>query len=422
MAIVEPKFVMTKDALLQLVEENTPYLHSYYSNSADVRNDFENHYFDHYLLESTRKEIIQVPFESGTSLALQVEQHFHETFNFVLNLFKTKPNPWLVGRYRTNCISDADLELLIKLARDELARGLSVRDSLLVRYDCAADVDAGTLDGVFEINADTPTMLFESILLQNAIASKERDSESQSNEFFTMAQAGMLPVKNKLVAVVCNTSYTEDLSTTELVAQLLECGNNTVLFADVTQFNHDILSMVKPFFVDGVDQPVDAAYILIPWEELVTSGRDILIHRDKFNFHFMQPAFMWFVGHKMTQALMTAEINDGHMDNVPGHIPTYTNASYFIDNNIDYVAKPVIGRFSQNIEFHVAGQDTKTDGVYGEEVMVYQQYVKPTEVDGKNYIFCPWLMQDEVSGFSFRRFNGLVNDEKEEFFIPHVLV
>lgn len=425
MTIHLPKHVITKEELLKLVEENSPYLSAYYSSSKELQDDFENHYFDHYLLESTRKEIIGVKESSSVSLSLQIEKHFENTFNFVKDLFLYNSNDYLMSVYKTHSLKGNDLRLLIQMARRELAKGLSVKDSLLVRYDCSADMDSGKLKGVYEINSDTPTMLFESVFLQNFIASKEAGDYWQNNEFFTMASEGKLPVKNKLVGVVCNTDYTEDLSTSETVAQLLEQGGNTVFFADISQLNHDVLSINKPFYIDGVSAPMDALYILLPWEEMIASGKDILTHSMNFDVKFMQPAFMWFVGHKMTQALITEAIEEGEYgwSEFVGHIRTYTSPYEFIREGVPYVSKPVIGRFSQNITFHQDGDTTTTEGVYGEERLIYQELIEPTTTpDGKRFIFCPWLMLDEVSGFSFRRFDGIVNDEKQEYFIPHYLI
>lgn len=142
---------------------------------------------------------------------------------------------------------------------------------------------------------------------------------------------------------------------------------------------------------------------------------------------FIQPAIMWFIGNKATQVLLTKLIEDGQIDSVDGHLPTYFSPENFIAQGEPFVSKPVIGRFSQSVQIHESSEEgysvtEELEGPYSGEVKIYQKYCPPVKAGGKSYVFSPWVLRDEVSCFSFRRFDGRINDESREFFIPHILI
>lgn len=415
--------LITKEQLLELSQNELPHLRAFYSNSSELEADF-NYYLSHYLSDSANQELINVNHDIADNLAEQFESHFKDTAKIVFDFLNQNDFDDIYDIYKTNQLSKAEFKILLDNAKWELIR-YDLNKSMLCRYDASVDVHTGIINGMYEINADTPTMLFESVILQNNIVESLDNQQNQYNEMFGMMNEKPF-AKFKNIGVVCDTNYTEDMSTAEVVAQLLEIGGNDVYFTDIKCMNHNLLNLQKPFFIDGVTVPMDIVYILLPWEEMVKTGKDILGLRESMQVEFIQPAFMWFIGHKATQALITQLHEDGEIEKPIGHLTTHFSPDYFIENNLPYVSKPVIGRFSQSVKIHkYDGNDyTVTDeveGPYSDEYKIYQEYCPPVMIDEKSYIFSPWMTRDEVSCFSFRRFSGNINDDIREYFIPHML-
>lgn len=298
------------------------------------------------------------------------------------------------------------------------------------RLDAVVDPDTGEVVGVYEFNGDTPVMLFESINLQNKIVTELGQADNQANDWWEITQNRFRGLAGKTIAVVCDVSYIEDSTTSETIAQVLDAVGAQVYFTTIESLNHTLLDIEKPFRIDGVATPPDAVFMLLPWEEMWSSGRDVLAHWPHWykNVHFFEPAWRWFMSHKGLLAwasFLLAEDPDfaARWAHVP-HLHTELSPDYFIANHLDYVVKPVIGRLSQNIQIvqnnHVI---TQTDGHYGAEPMVYQQYCPPHHVaDRPNMILGGWLAGEQVATLCFREFDGAVLDLQNERFIAHLLV
>lgn len=415
--------LLTKEDITNIVQKELPFLNTFYTNSSELESDF-NDYLSYYLSDSMSQEMIQIKHDVADTLAEKFEEHFKRTVEAVVFFIMNSTFEEVYSIYNTKQLSRAEFQILLENAKFEIKR-YGIDKSMLCRYDSSTDVSTGTLNGVYEINSDTPTMLFESVILQNEVVTKLGKHEDQFNEIFAMVEKNPF-AKFKNIGVVCDTNHTEDVSTAEVFAQLLEFGWNNVYFSDIKGLNHNVLSLEKPFYIDGVSVPMDMMYILIPWEEMVKSGKDILCLRQSMNVEFIQPAFMWFVGHKATQVLLTKWIEENNVKPIEGHLPTYFSPEKFMEAGESFVSKPVIGRFSQSVQIHefVDGEYKVTEeleGPYSDEIKVYQKYCPPVKSDGKSYVFSPWVLRDEVSCFSFRRFDGRINDEAREFFIPHIL-
>lgn len=304
-----------------------------------------------------------------------------------------------------------------------------VAKSCYGRLDAVVDPISGELLGVYELNGDTPVMLFESINLQNLIATVLEQTENQANDWWFAAQEQLRAYANKTVAVVCDVSFIEDATTSETIAQLFEAVGAQVYFTTINSLNHTLLDIEHPFRIDGIESPPQAIFMLLPWEEMWTSGREILIHWEQWykNVQFFEPAWRWFMSHKGLLAWCSYLLEHDEQfaqdwQHVP-HLYTSFSPDYFIEHDLDYVCKPTVGRLSQNISIIQNNQIThQTVGEYSNEPMIYQLYCSPQQIsDRPNFIIGGWLAGDEVATLCFREFDGVVLDLQNERFIAHLL-
>lgn len=305
--------------------------------------------------------------------------------------------------------------------------------ALYGRFDACFDPQTEELVGVYEFNGDTPVMLFESVNLQ-ARYSGELYTDQYNNwwDIFTTQFAG----KYANVAVACGTDYVEDMATCETIAQAFKEANplGTVSFLDLKELDYDHMNLSKPWIAKGSDRPLDAVYILSPWEEMVDTFPAMLSHWDRWinNVHLFEPAWRWFLAHKGMTALCTylADIDSDfylkHYEATRILLPTYLSSDVAEWKGAygRWVEKPVVGRLSNNIRvWNDHGLESDTGGYYSEENTVFQQYCAPRRVEGRNnFILGMWTCGSHAASMCAREFDTEVLSIANERFIGHIVV
>lgn len=305
--------------------------------------------------------------------------------------------------------------------------------ALYGRYDACFEPRNEQLLGIYEFNGDTPVMLFESVNLQ-ANLSDQLGTDQYNNwwEIFEHEFAG----SHKNVAVACGTDYVEDMATCETVAQAFQSSrvDRNVSFLDLKELDYDHMNLSKPWIARDSFKPLDAIYILSPWEEMVDTFPKMLDHWEQWidNVHLFEPAWRWFLAHKGMTALCTYLCEDPdfmleHYEAYKILIPTYlTFEELQVENNPSWcVEKPVVGRLSNNIKIWNSVKELQSDtgGFYSDENTVFQVYTPPRKVEGRNnFILGMWMCGEHSASLCAREFDTEVLSISNERFIPHIVI
>ncbi|ANA49227.1 putative glutathionylspermidine synthase [Pseudomonas phage phiPMW] len=305
--------------------------------------------------------------------------------------------------------------------------------ALYGRYDACFNPETEELEGVYEFNGDTPVMLFESVNIQNRLS--QQLGTDQYNNWWSIFIEQIRKNNYQNVAVVCDTAYIEDMATCETLAQAFNEAFplSRVQFLDIKELDFDDSEYGSPFFAKGDDNPLDAVYILSPWEEMVTNFPRIL---DKWthwidHVHVFEPAWRWFFANKGMQALCTHLMETsfsfkekfGHVALIPTYL--YDDVEDGSELGMSHlVEKPVVGRLSNNIKIWKDGEIiSDTGGYYDEENSVLQEYRAPYKVQGRNnFILGCWMMGKYTASLCFREFDSEVLSIANERFIPHIII
>lgn len=300
--------------------------------------------------------------------------------------------------------------------------------ALYGRYDACFDPATEELKGIYEFNGDTPVMLFESVNLQ-ANLSDQLGTDQYNNwwEIFEHEFAG----SHKNVAVACGTDYVEDMATCETVAQAFQSSrvDRNVSFLDLKELDYDHMNLFQPWIARDSFKPLDAIYILSPWEEMVDTFPKMLDHWEQWidNVHLFEPAWRWFLAHKGMTALCTYLLETRYsFAGAFGHvriIPTYLKRPMGALGE-HWVEKPVVGRLSNNIKVWKDGiVVSDTGGFYSDECTVFQEYTPPRKVEGRNnFILGMWMCGEHSASLCAREFDTEVLSISNERFIPHIVV
>lgn len=282
--------------------------------------------------------------------------------------------------------------------------------------------------GVYEFNADTPTMLFESVIIQDQVCIQAHRPEDQVNNWWEMAVEyfkSNATLRNRKVAVVCDPQFIEDFTTTEVIYWMFNEAGYDVYFETLDTLHNDDHPHYPFHNSEQVDLRYGLIFMLLPWEEMVKCNPEVFARWRSWDTQvcFLEPAWRWFMSNKafmataykvFEQSNQIPEVHGGLL------IPTFTDQ----DNDlIDYVRKPTIGRFSANISLI---QDLKvverTEGIYAEGDFINQPYRPCGKTDaGANFIMCVWYFNGKACNIAFREFDDKILEVNNERYVPHMV-
>lgn len=415
-----------------LVTEELPYAYSYYYRKNELHSDVKD-LFEFFSNNSKKMPIYTIREES----CHRMEAVFDDTYQMMVDALRI-----LFSSYSYQIPTFFDCEMLRKhpyfvdYARYTFNDSRKTGQAIYGRFDAAFDPKSETVTGIYEFNADTPVMLFESVHLQDRIIKAiTGDHEAQYNSYYPLMQENLKnsSMKSTNIAVMFAAGYVEDMATCETMAQILGEHNNCV-FATLDKLDYDYSERRNPFVVG--DTYLDTVFMLLPWEEMVcsfpTAFKDWKNWGDTVTF--LEPAWRWFLSHKGIWAWITYLMEkDSSFKAKWSHLPvlkTYLTADPFIAKGEGYVSKPAGGRMSANVTFYNADGSVrfKSDGCYEGTEMVYQELCAPCHVEGRNNFIIGMFMaptyvdyKADAATFCIREFESPVLKSSNERFIPHIV-
>jgi len=253
---------------------------------------------------------------------------------------------------------------------------------------------------LLEYNADTPTSLFESAVVQwewLTCANPEADQFNSIHEALIAAWPKV--AANKRVHFTCQRDTDEDKGTVDYLRDTALQAGLEVPFLYVEDIGWN-----GSRFVDKANTPIVAMFKLYPWEWLL---------RDRFGHHiatapmqWIEPAWRLILSGKGILALLW-ELFPGHANLLPAfREPGRTGGAE--------IRKPLFGREGANI----TAPGIATDGPYGAEGFVHQQYAELPRINGRHALIGSWIVQGESRGIGIREDDGPITRDTSRF-VPH---
>jgi glutathionylspermidine synthase len=290
------------------------------------------------------------------------------------------------------------------------------------RFDFAGGVDGKPIK-LLEFNADTPTALFETAIIQWAmLKANSFDEEMQFNFVYEAIRENF----KRLVVLDNDTAefdeiyegwkilFTsvkgniEDENTTKLLQKIADEAGFVTKFAYI----EDIEFADEGIFYE--DEEYEYLFKLIPWESIAIEEADLALYLTNIVKNqkaiILNPAYtLMFQSKRFLKILW---------DLYPNH-PLLLEASFEPLQNKPYVKKVAFGREGENISiFDENGNIIEENGgEYENFKPVYQEYVElPTDEKGNSYqagVFFAY----EGCGVGFRRGNKILNNMSK--FVGH---
>ncbi len=294
------------------------------------------------------------------------------------------------------------------------------------RFDLAGGIDGQDIK-LIEFNADTPTGLFETALLQWALLKHNNmDEEKQFNNVYEAISENF----KRLITLFDETSEfdakydgwkilfssiadnDEEEATTKLLQQIAtDAGFNTSFeYLENTHFDENGI-------YDADENNYEYWFKLYPWEdiahdepELATTLTNIIQNQKAI---ILNPAYTLLFQSKGIMKILCDLFPDS---------PYLLRTAYEPLDGVKQVEKAVFGREGANTKIINADGSVseQTDGPYDNYKKVYQEYVEfPKDVKGNKYqagVFFAY----EACGMSFRKGSEIMDNMSK--FVGHVIV
>lgn len=285
--------------------------------------------------------------------------------------------------------------------------------SIYGRFDLAYDVERKELK-LLEFNADTPTSLFESGIVQwywkKHYFAEETDQFNSIHEQLISTWAGIKPyLKGKTLHFTCVRESLEDLTNVEYLRDTaIQAGISTKLLYI------DEIGWDGQQFVDLEEEPILSIFKLYPWEWMVHEDFARNIINDIHDAQWIEPSWKMILSNKAILPILWQLF--------PYHknlLPAYFERPQALEH---YVKKPILSREGANIELYYNNEMIyATEGEYGDEGFIYQELAKLHREESGFSVIGSWLIGQEPCGISFRESTMPVTTDKSRF-IPHIVV
>ncbi len=309
-------------------------------------------------------------------------------------------------------------------AFEAIKRSWSCRDaSLYGRFDFAYD-GAGDAK-LLEYNADTPTSLYESAVVQWLWLERliERGDLPKNADQFNSLHEKLIArwreiALGRFLHLSCMSTSVEDAGT---VAYLEDCARQAGLqtlaldMADIGLDSGTLSRQNGACFVDRQGRRIDFMFKLYPWEWMFADpfGRSPALSRTRC----VEPPWKMILSSKGALALL--------WDMAPGH-PNLL-PSYFEDDHRaaslgrHYARKPLYSREGADIELIDGAATTRgpSEG-YGAEGYIRQALCPLPDFDGRRPVLGCWIVGDTPAGMGIREDASPITSNRSRF-IPHVI-
>ncbi|MDQ7068307.1 MAG: glutathionylspermidine synthase family protein [Sulfurimonas sp.] len=272
------------------------------------------------------------------------------------------------------------------------------------RFDLSGGLDSKEIK-LIEFNADTPTLLLESAVIQWMIleVSGLRDPkqfntiyEAISKKFQSISLSKKASFSKFLFSSIKNVD--EEIVTTKLLQNMAKDA------ALLTEFSYlEDIGFMDSFVVDANENRYDFWFKLYPWEEMLDS-------EEYLQTAILNPAFTLLYQSKGMLALL---------------YELFPNSPYLLKTSFEpikekYVKKRMFGREGANIDIVENGKVLRTtEGIYEEYKAIYQEYVPFIKDEEGLFYQAGVFYSDGACGLGFRRGAEILDDMSQ--FIGHLV-
>jgi len=288
--------------------------------------------------------------------------------------------------------------------------------SIFGRFDLA--YDGSGPPKMLEYNADTPTALLESSVVQwDWLEGAIIPSQPGADQFNSLHEKLIARWKalraiafaGGFLHFTCVRDTDEDIGNIEYLRDTAIQGGfaTELIWVDDIGWADDARC-----FVDLNKNRIDGLVKLYPWEWMV--NEDFGLHLKAVAIRVVEPPWKMVLSNKGILPILW-ELNPGHPNLLPATFDRWRLSGMGVD---DFVQKPLLSREGANVTIYHGGEVIREAGTYGQEGFVYQAYT-PIPRYGDSYTTIgSWVVGDEPAGIGIREDESPITKNTSRF-VPH---
>lgn len=275
--------------------------------------------------------------------------------------------------------------------------------SIYSRFDLAYD---GQQLKLLELNADTPTGLLEAAVIQWHWLQDYNSSADQFNSIHEKLIAHFEACKPWLGKLFFSSvaDSSEDYITVSYLQDCAAQAGYQTAYIEIEELSLD----GQGRFVAG-NEPIEHIFKLYPWEWMFQEayGANLLKH----TINWIEPPYKALLSNKMILPVLWKLF--------PNHPLLLKSSTEPLQGS--FVKKPIFGREGANVTVVSNGKAiASTDGMYGEEGYVFQEYLPIPTFEGYTPIIGSWTVGGEPAGMGIRESQSIITGNTAHF-VPHFI-
>ncbi len=264
---------------------------------------------------------------------------------------------------------------------------------------------------LLEYNADTPTSLLESSVVQWYWLQDTHPGDDQWNSIHERLvdrwKELELPTGPVHFAWTNMDETGEEVMTLGYLQETAEQAGLTTAAIAMEDIGWDPAARR---FVDLEGRVMRSLCKLYPWEWAVADPFGPQAVAQQVSMTWVEPLWKMLLSNKALLAILW-ELYPDHPNLLPAHLDGPRDLTH-------HIRKPLLGREGASMRVVVPGEATETEGEYGAEGHVYQEFVALPEFDGQRPVLGAWVVHDEAAGLGIRETTTLITDDTSSF-VPH---
>ncbi|GAA0378069.1 putative glutathionylspermidine synthase [Acrocarpospora corrugata] len=266
---------------------------------------------------------------------------------------------------------------------------------------------------LLEYNADTPTSLLESSVVQWFWLQDVFPDDDQWNSIHERlidrwkAIGPTFPTGPTHFAWTNMDTSGEEAMTLGYLQETAQQAGLTTLAIAMEEIGWDAINRR---FVDMDHRVIRSLCKLYPWEWIVGEPFGAHALRLQPSMVWIEPLWKMLLSNKALLAIL--------WEMCPGHanlLPAYLDGPRDI---VRHIQKPLLGREGASMRVVSPEHAVQTSGRYGAEGFVYQEFQALPDFDGQRPVLGAWVVEDEAAGLGIRETTGLITDDTSSF-VPH---
>ena len=276
------------------------------------------------------------------------------------------------------------------------------------RFDLA--YDGRTPPKLLEYNADTPTALFETAVVQwNWLEAVHPDLDqfNSLHERLIDAWKWLREQGLKRLSFAATADHEEDFGNITYLRDTAAQGGIVTEYLDVSNIGFDSM---RRAFVNGDGTPIDHLFKLYPWEWMIAEefGSHLLTSK---NTRWIEPPWKMLLSNKALLVLLWELFPDCE----------YLLPATSEPMSGDFVRKPILSREGSNIQLVRRGKSIlETEGPYADEAVIYQAFQPLANFEGRHAVLGSWIIGDTACGLGMREDVNPITHNTSRF-VPHLI-